>query len=112
MGFRPKCIAAWFGMIALPSCASATDATAGYVQSLILQQEGAAFFSLSTQPSSGWASCAAAQRIVVNLATPGGQALYSALPTAQKSHAQLEVHGKGTCNITGDFESVAYLVVH
>lgn len=99
---------------ALATTAQATSTGWGHVSTIAVQHAGVAFFTLDAyMPSaSAWPSCATAQRYAINLATPGGQALYSALLTAQKARSLVAFFGTGVCDVWADSESTDYILVN
>lgn len=103
-------LALLFGAVAVPSRANAADSNGGTISNVYVQQEGAALFVI-TNVSGTWPSCAVSSRFAINTTTPAGQALFSTVLSAVKTHAPLTVHGAGVCDIWGDSESVEYLAV-
>lgn len=97
---------------ALATAAQATSAGWGHVSTIAVQHAGVAFFTLDANMPSAWPSCATAQRYAINLATPGGQALYSALLTAQKARSLVALFGTGVCDAWADSESTDYILVN
>lgn len=84
------------------------DANSGFVLTVIVQQQGAAMFTMSNLAGT-WPSCATQVRVTISTATPAGQALYAMVLSAVKTHTPLTVHGKGNCDVCGDSEAVEFL---
>ena len=90
--------------------AYASTAGPGHVNWAVVHSTSVAFFSLDVA-TPAYPPCAIAQRYVVNLATTGGQAAWSAILTALKSHSQISVTGRGTCDSWAEGETVDWIEV-
>jgi hypothetical protein len=92
--------------------AFASDGSSGYITEILPTNGTAAFFihggTRTTPPA-----CAAGSgpRWVIDLSTPGGQAIMATILTAFSTNRPVHVVGTGTCALSPTDETVGYLVI-
>lgn len=104
---------AFANMLAAPSPASASYASAGYVSSLVAMSNGAILFN-SSGPRDGKPGCQGQgldARWAIDGSSNAGQTLVSVLLNAYNLKKRIAIVGQDNCSVWGDTETVAYIVV-
>jgi len=101
---------AFFAIALCPSSAFAGSSALGTVTNLTTQT-GAMFFTTSGTRSSPPACATVPSRWVVSATTTSDQALIATILSAQAQGRQVQVLGTGTCSISADTETAAFVVV-
>ncbi|WP_336966244.1 hypothetical protein [Sphingobium aquiterrae] len=97
-------------LLALPKIAEASEAQLGYVRVISAGPNGIVFFT-TDGPRTARPTCATLQRWVIDVSSPGGQALMSQLLTAYTSQIKIRIDGKGVCDVWADTESIKWLTM-
>lgn len=105
----PRCFSAAFaaaGLVSFAATAHAAGSGSGNVAGVNVESASGKF---TTATHSGAPSCATTGRWAVDVSTPQGQSLWSAVLLAYSQNKSVTVGGTGTCSVWGDSETVAWI---
>ena len=104
--WRAAALFAATGLASFGSAAFAAGSGSGTVAGVNVEGASGKF---STTAHPGAPACAATGRWAVDVSTPQGQSLWSAVLLAYSQNKPVTIGGTGTCSVWGDSETVAWI---